>query len=150
MEKVKCDHCGNEIDRADAVPCTWKEIDETWYYCKPCGTGVFAMGIGKLKIRNKKAMDNIMSMDKHKSCSIQGKSTNIAVLDELNKYVADVIITTTNATYVNADLLKYLNTCDGHKHDWTPVKNSTDVRCIRCGVKAMQNDTPMGGKDNGR
>lgn len=36
MERVKCDHCGNTINKKDAVPCTWEEIDLTWYYCKRC------------------------------------------------------------------------------------------------------------------
>lgn len=36
MKKVKCDHCGLEFNKGECIPCTWKEYDLTWYYCKRC------------------------------------------------------------------------------------------------------------------
>lgn len=49
MEKVKCDHCGIEINKEDAVPCTWEEIGLTWFYCRICEEGVFG---GRISVKN--------------------------------------------------------------------------------------------------
>lgn len=144
MEKVKCDHCGREIDKKDAVPCTWKEIDTTWYYCKPCNTGVFGMGIGKLKISNKKAIDNIKSMDKPKSFSIQGKSPNLAVLDELYTIKGLNEINVNDTKNIDAiSLLKYIYTCDALGHDWVRIEGARVTKCRRCNLKAARSAASM-------
>ena len=68
MEKVKCDHCGVIINKEDAIPCAWEEINETWFYCKKCNEGVFGC---KLKLNNRKAIDKLKSNDSGKSFSIK-------------------------------------------------------------------------------
>lgn len=41
METVKCTHCGKDISKSDATPCTWEEYNLTWYYCKRCNDGCY-------------------------------------------------------------------------------------------------------------
>ena len=49
METVKCTHCGKDISKSDAIPCTWEEYNLTWYYCKECNNNCYSSGF---KINN--------------------------------------------------------------------------------------------------
>lgn len=49
METVKCTHCGKDISKSDAIPCTWEEYNLTWYYCKECNDNCYS---GGFKINN--------------------------------------------------------------------------------------------------
>lgn len=69
MDIVKCDHCGIEVDKNNAVPCTWKEFDLTWYYCKRCNEGVF----GGLKVKNEEVIDKLKMNNDTKSFTIHYK-----------------------------------------------------------------------------
>ena len=45
MEIVKCTHCGKDVSKSDAIPCTWKEYNLTWYYCKECNNNCYSGGL---------------------------------------------------------------------------------------------------------
>ena len=56
MELVQCAHCGEHIPKVEATPCTWKEYNLTWYYCKRCNNNCYSKG--KFKVNNEEVIEN--------------------------------------------------------------------------------------------